>query len=469
VTDEAEAVNMRITKIDVMWSFLATFFRAASTALLLPLILKLLPTEEVGLWTIFMSVTFIVTLFDFGFSSSFSRNITYVFTGVRELKPTGITTSLEKGKVNYALLKGTIESMRWFYLRIALIVLFFLATAGTYYLSVILRNYSGDKSAAWLGWGILCLINAYNLYTFYYEALLVGKGLIKKSKQIIVFAQIIFLCCACILLIMGYGIVAIVSSQLIYVLIARILFRRTFFSKEIRSNLKDVRKESRMEILKVVYPNAIKLGLTVFGGILIQRSAVFIGSLYLPLDDIASYGLTRQIFDILSGLAPIYITTYIPLIAKCRVEGDTSRIKDIYLKGTLISVVLFFSGGLALFFFGGNAMTLIKSNTVLVPEYLIIVAMIVSFLEMNHASAGSILLTKNEVPFFKPSIISGFATALMMYIFLGWTKLGLLSLFLAPGLVDIAYQSWKWPLEVIKDLKISFKDIRSISFRNIRT
>jgi hypothetical protein len=37
---------MRITKVDVMWSLLATFFRAASTALLLPLILKLLPAEE---------------------------------------------------------------------------------------------------------------------------------------------------------------------------------------------------------------------------------------------------------------------------------------------------------------------------------------------------------------------------------------------------------------------------------------
>ncbi len=86
---------------------------------------------------------------------------------------------------------------------------------------------------------------------------------------------------------------------------------------------------------------------------------------------------------------------------------------------------------------------------------------------MNHASAGGILLTKNEVPFFKPSIISGVATALLMYIFLGWTNIGLLSLFLAPGLVDIAYQSWKWPYEVIKDLKVSFRDIKYLSLKNL--
>jgi O-antigen/teichoic acid export membrane protein len=457
---------MRITKVDVVWSFFATFFRAASSALLLPLILKMLPAEEVGLWTIFMSVTFLVSLFDFGFSSSFTRNITYIFSGVKELKAEGVSESVDD-QIDYSLLKGAIASMQWFYLRISLIVLFFLATAGTYYVSVVLQNYHGNKAFAYTAWGILCLVNTYNLYTFYYDALLVGKGLIRRSKQIIVFAQIVFLCFAFVLLLRGYGIVAIVSSQLIYVVITRILSQKVFFNKELRTNLNNVKQHKKAEVLKAVYPNALKLGFTAIGGILIQRSAVFIGSLYLPLKDIASYGLTRQIFDILSGLAPIFISTYFPLISKYRVEGNVGRIKDIYLKGTIISVLLFFAGGIAVCFLGSPALKLIKSDTVLVPGNLIIVAMIVTFLEMNHASAGGILLTKNEVPFFKPSIISGIATALLMYIFLEWTNLGLLSLFLAPGLVDIAYQSWKWPLEVIKDLKISFRDIKLTLFRSI--
>jgi O-antigen/teichoic acid export membrane protein len=453
---------MQITRIDVVWSFFATFFRAASTALLLPFILKLLPAEEVGLWTIFMAVTFIVSMFDFGFSSSFSRNITYIFSGVKELKTEGFIPSVEQSQINYNLLKGAIDSMRWLYLRLSIIVLIFLSTVGTWYISVILRNYGGDKTSAYLAWGILCVINTYNLYTFYYDALLVGKGLIKKSKQIIVVAQILFLIVAFILLMMGFGIVAIVSSQFIYVLVARLLSHRTFFTREVRSNLREVSRSSRKEVLKAVYPNAIKIGLTILGGILIQRSAVFIGSLFLPLKDIASYGLTRQILDILAIISPIYITTFIPMVAKYRVEGNANRIKEIYLKGTILSIILFFTGALMVFYFGDAALVFVKSDTVFIPGYLFIIAMIVSFLEMNHASAGGILLTKNEVPFFKPSIISGVATALLMYIFLSWTNLGLLSLFLAPGLVDIAYQSWKWPLEVKRDLKITLPDLKNV-------
>jgi hypothetical protein len=120
---------------------------------------------------------------------------------------------------------------------------------------------------------------------------------------------------------------------------------------------------------------------------------------------------------------------------------------------------VFFTLGLIIYFFGSSALKIIQSNTVLLPGNLIIATMIVSFLEMNHASAGGILLTKNEVPFFKPSIISGVSTAILIYIFLQWTNLGMAALILAPGLVDISYQSWKWPLEVFKDLKISFSDI----------
>lgn len=458
---------MQISKVDVAWSFFATFFRIASTALLLPVILKLLPADEVGLWTIFMSVTFIVNLFDFGFSSSFSRNITYIFSGVKELKPEGFTNTNEKGKVDYDLLKGAIDSMRWLYFRIALAALILLSTAGTWYMSVILRNYGGDAGSAYLAWGILCLVNAWNLYTFYYDALLVGKGLIKKSKQIIILSQVLFLIVAYFLLMNGYGIVAIVTSQLVYVLVARVLSHRAFFTKELTLNLRNSGSSNRKKVLKAVYPNALKLGLTALGGIMVTKSAVFIGSLYLPLKDIASVGITRQVLDILAGLAPIYITTFLPLVAKCRVEGKIDRIREIYVKGTLFSVILFFSGALVVYFFGDEALKLIKSETVLVPGSIFLIAMVVSFLEMNHASAGGILLTKNEVPFFRPSLISGFATALLMYIFLGWTNIGLLSLFLAPGLVDIAYQSWKWPYEVWKDLKLSMKDIRFVSLKNI--
>jgi Na+-driven multidrug efflux pump len=182
--------------------------------------------------------------------------------------------------------------------------------------------------------------------------------------------------------------------------------------------------------------------------------------LYLPLSDIASYGITRQIFDILSSLAPIFVSTYIPLISQYRVEGNIEGIKNICLRGTLISTVAFIAGGLTIYLFGSKALVMIGSETSLLPGSLMLLLLVVSFLEMNHSTAGSLLLTKNEVPFFIPSIVSGLATAILMILLLKCTTLGLWSLIIAPGIVDVAYQSWKWPLEVIRDLKIKFIDLK---------
>ena len=66
-----------------------------------------------------------------------------------------------------------------------------------------------------------------------------------------------------------------------------------------------------------------------------------------------------------------------------------------------------------------------------------------------------VLQTKNEVPFYKASLISGALIIIGVYISFDIFKLGFISLFLAPLIVDSLYQAWKWPLEVIKDFRIN--------------
>ena len=88
-----------------------------------------MPSEKVGIWSIFMTITAFSTLLDFGFSSSFTRNVTYVFSGVRNLKVKGFEYAVSENQiVDYGLLKGVITAMRWFYLRMSIILFFILST-----------------------------------------------------------------------------------------------------------------------------------------------------------------------------------------------------------------------------------------------------------------------------------------------------------------------------------------------------
>jgi len=454
---------MQIGRKDIYWNYAATFLKIASSVLLIPFILRMMPTEMIGIWTVFMTITSFTMLLDFGFNPSFTRNITYVFSGVSRLKTSGfdhISTIYQT--VDYGLLKGVITAMRWFYFRMAIVLFCLLTTLGSLYIYRLLQNYNGNHYEVYFAYALLCLINTYNLFTLYYDALLQGKGLIKKSKQIVIIGHTTYLIIASILIINGYGLVAIVFAQASSVIIVRWLSYYTFFTRDIKQKLENAISRPIKEIIIAIYPNAFKIGLTSLGGFMVQRSALIIGSLYLSLEEIASYGISLQLISIIAGLAGIYTATYQPKLAQLRIELNNIKIKELYLKGQIIIIVTYFLGGLGLLFLGEWALTFIGSHTKLLSFNLLFIALFVSLEETNLSIAGNILLTKNEVPFFKASLLSGIFMVICLIVGFSYSNLGLYCMVLVPLVVDFSYQAWKWPLEVAKDLKITVKDLINI-------
>lgn len=449
---------MKIGRKDVFWNYLATFLKIASSVLLLPAILNKMPSEMVGVWTVFITLSFLSSLLDFGFNASFTRNVSYVFSGVRELKVKGYEQVVLGDKVDFNLLKGLIRAMKWFYSRMALIVAVLLFLPGTYYIYNILGTYKGDTTEVYIAWFLLVVVNSYNLYTYYYDALLQGAGYVMRSKQITIAGQMLYLVVAYVLILSGYGLIAIVIAQLLSIILIRWLSYKTFFTSQVVESLKIADDNSSKSILKTITPNAIKIGLTSLGGFLISRSSVVIGGLFLSLEELASFGITIQLIGVVATMSIIYTSTYQAKIVNHRVEGNDDDIKKIYARGQYIMLLTYIAGAIAIVILGPTAMKIINSDTLLLPTGLILIAMLVSLLETNHSNAGNILLTKNEVPFFKASLISGFCIVAGLLFAFYFTDLGIYNLLLVPLVVDVAYQSWKWPVVAHKDLKMTFKD-----------
>ena len=61
-------------------------------------------------------------------------------------------------------------------------------------------------------------------------------------------------------------------------------------------------------------------------------------------------------------------------------------------------------------------------------------------------------MADNKIPFFIPSLLSGAATVILLVVFLWRMDMGLWGMILAPGIAQLAYQNWKWPSVVIKEL-----------------
>ena len=441
-----------IGKKEILWSYAGTAFMIGAGVLLLPFILHKMPQETVGIWNIFQTITALVLLLDFGFRPTFARNISYIFSGVKTLQKNGVAHTTSEAEVDYSLLKGTLSAMKRFYRWIALGVFALLATVGTAYFYYILQKYSGDQLDAMIAWILLIAINCYNLYTFYYDALLIGKGYVTRTQQISMLSQTIYIGLAIALIYAGFGLTAIVASQLISTIIRRVLTYRVFFTPELKQRLQDVEPQEPKTILSAITPNAIKIGLTQAGGFLVNKSAILIGSAFLTLEQVACYGITLQVMDILARCATVFYQAYVPKLAQCRAENNLVGLRRYYKLciGSLFGIYLI--GGIAWVFLGDWALSIIHSQTKFVPTTMLCVMLIISTLEHNHSTSAGFIMADNKIPFFIPSLVSGAATVVLLWIFLSPLHMGIWGLILAPGLAQLAYQNWKWPSMVIKEL-----------------
>lgn len=447
----AEKVE-HIGKKEILWSYAGTFFMIGAGVILLPFILSNMPDETVGIWSIFQTITFLVLLLDFGFRPSFARNISYIFSGVKTLQKEGVAHADADAEVDYGLLKGSLVAMRRFYRYMALAVLILLATAGTAYFYFILQKYSGDKQDALIAWILLILINCYNLYTFYYDALLTGKGYIKRSQQINMLGQAIYIALAIGLIYAGFGLTAIVASQLVATIIRRVLSYHVFFTKELKAHLALAPVKEPKEILSAITPNAVKVGLTQLGGFLVNKSSILIGSAFLTLEQVACFGITMQVMDILARCAMVLYIAYMPRLAQCRANSDIVQLRKYYVWCTASFIAIFAAGGGIWLILGDPLLRLIGSQTLFLPTPLLGLALVIALLEHNHAVSAGFIMADNKIPFFIPSLASGAATVLLLWIFLDPLHMGLWGLIMAPGIAQLAYQNWKWPSVIIREL-----------------
>jgi len=448
VTEKVEHIG----KSAIIWSYAGTAFMIGAGVLLLPFILHKMPQETVGIWNIFQTITALVLLLDFGFRPTFARNISYIFSGVKKLQKDGVAHTDAEASVDYGLLKGTLAAMQRFYRWIGLVVFAVLVTAGTAYFWYILQKYSGDRQDALIAWLLLIAINCYNLYTFYYDALLLGKGYVTRGQQINMFGQAVYIGLAIGLIYAGLGLTAIVGSQLISTVIRRVLTYRVFFTRDLKAHLKDVTPQEPKAILRTITPNAIKIGMTQAGGFLVNKSAILIGSAFLTLEEVACYGITLQVMDILARCGTVFYQSYLPKLAQSRAENDLIGLKRYYLLCIGSLLLIYVVGGVMWIFFGNWALQLIGSQTYFVPTSMLIAMLFISLLEHNHAQSAGFIMADNKIPFFIPSLVSGAATVLLLWLFLGPLQWGIWGLILAPGLAQLAYQNWKWPSVVIKEL-----------------
>lgn len=438
---------------DIVWNYIGTALNLGFSFLLLPFMMRYLDADSLGLWYVFVSIGSIVTILDFGFGPTISRNVAYVWSGARKLKAEDAVIS-QNDKIDTGLLDVTLKTCRLIDLVIALIALLIELTAGTAYVFDVSAGL--DKTVCVASWVIYSIAIYFNLYFGYYYSALCGVGCIAEANVARVIARMMQLVVTIALLFAGTGLIGASIGYLVYGFLYRILLKRAFL-KAYMNTIGKIRNTAHIHLKQIrdmfirFWHNAWRDGLVSLSGYLANQASVLLCSAYMPLAETGTYSISVQIVTALSSIAYAMYNSKQPEMQSAYLTGDKKSLRDSMALSIFFYFGIFAIGYVAVITIGLPILQIIKPETV----FSIAIISALAFYELLYkfqTCCASFISNTNRIPYMPAFVISSVAGIILSTIFITVFDLKIWGLILGPIFAQLAYNNWKWPKAVCVEI-----------------
>lgn len=453
-------MKIEVTKKDVAWSYIGTFMSLASNVILLPFIIYFLDEDMLGLWYIFTSLGAVATLFDFGFSVTFARNITYCWSGVSTLKKECVEFA-QNNEPDYVLMKNIIVTCKRIYLLIASVVLLVLATGGSAYIVYVARGVQGHKYL--IAWGLYIVATFLNLYYGYYASFLRGIGAVGQANQNTVIARAIQIVITIGCLFAGMGIIGACAAYLAYGHVFRILGKRKFYRyMNIGERLKEIETKTSAAEMKslffTVWHNAWREGLISLCNYCCNQISIIICSLYLSLAETGVYSLGIQVASAIAAVASALYSAYQPALQASYVTQDKEKTRDIMSLVVVLYIGLFIIGMVGVIVVGLPLLRMIQPTAVVSIGILVGLSVYQFLLQFRNCYTSYFSCT-NRLPYVSAFVTSAILCVGLSFLFIGPLNLGIVGLIVAQIASQLVYNVWCWPIKAHREMELSPLDM----------
>ena len=294
----------------------------------LPLVIKQFAPGDVVLWYLFSTIITIQSLADFGFRQTFSRVISYAFSGAVDIGVFNNTNSKTNANnyneaPNLPLLNSIVATMKHIYLRLTAIIFVLMVIFGTWTMFKPVQS-AANISQAWWGWVVVLLVSCISFYGKIYMNFLEGLFKIALVRRVETLTSLGSILTSIAVLIWSPTLLNLVIVNQLWVLI--VTFRDWYLCKTFDGKfyLSVSKPESfNKEIFTKIWPSAWRSGIS---GLMSIGLTNVTGLIYAQVGStagIASYLLAlriiNQVRDI--SMAPFY--SKLPLLAMLRAKRDT--------------------------------------------------------------------------------------------------------------------------------------------------
>ena len=447
---------IRLTKKDLIWSYIGTILSLCTNVMLLPFIIYYLSGEQYGFWAVLQTIGGITVLFDFGFAVTFARNIAYSWSGASKLeKEGGVQASGQEP--DFVFLKKVLHTCRRIYLLISLVALLLLSVVGTWYVASISSHLQGTDH--YIAWALYAAAVFLNLYYGYFNAALRGVGDVADANRSVVIAKLAQIVLTIVLLYLNCGLIGIGVAYLAYGLLFRLLAKGYFnkfrgIGEKLRSVAVAIERSEIIEIFKVIWHNAWRDGVVTLANYLSNQACTIICSLYLSLTETGIYSLGVQIATAVVNVSATMYNTYQPVLQSAFITGNKDEERKCMSTITVMYVTLYLLGTVMVVIVGLPLLRLVKPESIVsVPVFLGIAAY--QFILKLRNCYTSYFSSTNRLPYVKAFVISSVACVALSMVSMGVLHMGVWGLILSQIVSQLAFNAWYWPMKVHKELELT--------------
>lgn len=445
----------------MVWNYIGTIFSMTSGFILLPLLLRYLSDDELGLWYVYIALSNFAMLFEFGFNPTFARNIVYVVSGARRLSVKGCDKeSVEEG-IDWHLLNVVIRASKFIYAILAVVVLVLLATAGSAYIYVITSGI--DSVGTWLSWGLFCVSIFLNLYFLWSITVLRGYGDVAGENKAAVLGRVGQLVVSGILLVAGFGLVGAAVGYLVNALLLRIsaivmLRRHREIEEGRRSDAVPVDSSSIREIFLTIFHVAWRDGLVQLALYASTQAMSILSSIFLGLAETGTYSILLQFANAVYNFASTYPKSFFPAMQSAFAEGDLKRQRGYVSTGIVGYWGLFVFGTVGVCVVILPLLPLFKPNVAVDYGLFLGMSLYLGLLQ-QHSIFCNYIISMNEIPYMWGYIVAAALGTGFACVLCGVFGMGAWGIILGQALSQIIYNNWKWPVYLCGKLGTTYRGV----------
>lgn len=447
----------RLVNSAVVWSWVLNVCRLASGLLLLPLLLRLLTTEDLGMYYVLLSLNTLGMFADFGFVNSISRSVGFAMSGATHLRSEGfVAVAAGDTKPNLPLLWKLLYTTRTLYGGLAVLMAIVLGAIGT-----VVVGYRVDETSSpqltWIAWGLTLGVTVFELYSMWWNWFLRGLNEVLLSTRLMVIAYAVKLGLSCAFLVAGFALMSVPLAGLISGLLLRFLSRRACLQRlagesAVRPSVGEVR-----EVLGILWPNTWRLGLQLMSGYLMTNANALICLKYFGLAANAQYGLSVQLVTIITGMASVWVAVKWPIIVQMRARNDTTGMQRIVWQRVWLQNLTYILMAAVTIALGPPILTWIASDKTVLPRFWLALLALQFFLDMQLSFWTALISTQNRMPFLRTMVATHATSLLLALIFIQLMTFKLGALVVAPLVAGLILVYWYWPLQGAKSIQTELR------------